>query len=221
MALALGIWSVRRQNVRLRERTETLESENAKYRNELGILEITDPSQIHAIRLERKTGSDVSQYRVYLPKGRAYELKYSYAPIPKTGLPKPTGSIHLSPGESLIDFAIEPQYDHKTGETTSSATAELNIRGEDQSHSGATIGLSEHHNDWIRNKETGGFFYERNEIGRKFELSAADKPLVLFRIRAKKCIPLQRNASGKATSYSAEEIAEPCDGFMAWIEVID
>ncbi|MBA2117636.1 hypothetical protein [Bremerella alba] len=76
------------------------------------LLNVTDDSQIY-VRPLRVPAEKMWQWRVYLPEGAQYQIKYDYNSIPPKD-PKPTTrtSLTLSPGHYVITqmFANEPDH---------------------------------------------------------------------------------------------------------------
>ncbi len=218
-ALAFGLWSARRENVRLDAENRRLASDNAKYRDELGILEIEEETKIHAICVETLNAPDTHRFRVYVPPGRQFEARFAVHTIPKEGLPispQQTGAMEIGSGVSLVTCMLIPVYDPATGERRPFATIDIEIEG--PKSPGYAIGVAEVKNDWILNKDTKQFAYRFDRVGRKAEVHDADRPVELLRIRAAELVVRGRNPDGRVTSWSTNEIADPCDGFMLWIQ---
>jgi hypothetical protein len=64
-------------------------------RNKVGVLSIDDPTKVCAI-LVRTSPDHVWKWRVWIPEGRSYLLKYAGGTIPKSGIPKADGYITMS-----------------------------------------------------------------------------------------------------------------------------
>jgi hypothetical protein len=85
-----------------------LRAEVRRLRDEVGALSVDDPTKPCAIRVRTKD-EYTWKWRVWIPEGREYRLKYSGEQIPKNGIPQSHGSITLSdPGEIWIEYRISP-----------------------------------------------------------------------------------------------------------------
>ena len=84
-----------------------LRAEVRQLRDEVGVLSIDDPTKLCAIRV--RTPEDYTwKYRIWIPEGRSYALKYSGESIPKTGIPKANGYTTFSQsGAMWIEYRIK------------------------------------------------------------------------------------------------------------------
>lgn len=206
----------------LREEVGSLREEVQRCRNVLGIFNVGDPKQIHAIRVLAED-DELRVYRVYLPPGRKYTINYRANHVPARGIPEVASPNEVEPGRYLISVRILPQRDRETGDRIPAVRFDLDIDpidGQKFSKASIGIGISELQNDWIINKVTGEMEYSWQEIARKFETYEADKPLVLYRARAQTVVVQSRKDDGKPESWSLKEIEGECDGFMVWIEAL-
>jgi hypothetical protein len=218
-ALALGLWSAHRENVRLDAENRRLAGKNSTYRDELGILEIEELGKIHAIRVETPEAPLTHRFRVYVPPGRPYEARLAVHKIPTSDLPTSalqSDAMEIGSGESLITCTLMPQYDRATGNPTPFATIAIDVEG--AKHHRYMMAVSERDNDWIINKHTKQFTYSLDRVERAVEKHDVDEPVVLLRLRAEEIVPHARDGDGKVTSWSTMEIPGPCDGFMLWIQ---
>ncbi|WP_157593896.1 hypothetical protein [Rubripirellula obstinata] len=122
-----------------------LENEVAAMRQEIGMLTITDPAQIHAVKVPSSAALQWS-YRVYLPKGSDY-----YFACQINSLPDDRDSLHRSnppsintiarthrngigmgqpPGEYIVTLSIEQK--------NSEWTYRLNVRESGKAEDGST-----------------------------------------------------------------------------------
>jgi hypothetical protein len=83
-----------------------LRAEVLRLRNEVGSLTIDDDTKPHAIRV--RTSEDFTwKWRIWIPRGREYLVKYADESIPRLGYPAEQGSITLSePGEVWVEYRI-------------------------------------------------------------------------------------------------------------------
>lgn len=220
VALGVGLYSSGRRNARLDARNQALAVENKKHREMLGIFDIEDPTQIHAIRVPTE-GDEPRRFRIYLPEGRTYAVNYQANRIPESGLGEYPNPQVLQPGEYLIGIKITRSNDPTTGKPSPSVHVDFQVDAthpDNNNGVSAGIGISEMWNDWIVNNETGQMAYSWNEIGRELELHDLDQPLIVYRARPHTVKVLSRDNDGKPTSYTTSDIDGPTDGFMVWIE---
>jgi hypothetical protein len=217
--LAFGLWAARRENVRLDAENQRLASDNAEYRDELGIFEIEEETKIHAIGVETLNAPDTHRIRVYVPPGRQFEMRIAVHDIPKEGLPtspQQTAAMEIGSGVSLVTCMLIPAYDPATGARLPFATIDIQIDG--PKSPGYLDSIAEVKNDWILNKETRQFAYRFDSVGLNAKVHDADRPVELLRVRAAEIVVRGRHPDGMVKSWSAKEIADPCDGFMLWIQ---
>ena len=83
-----------------------LREELARLRNEVGELNIEDPTKLHAIRVD--TNSELEwKWRIWIPEGASYRVHRKGGSVPKEGYPSGGGSMHLrEPGEHVIRYLI-------------------------------------------------------------------------------------------------------------------
>lgn len=218
VALAFGLACAWRENVRLGTRNSKLETQNKEYRNELGIFEIAESDKIHAIRIETDWSKDARRYRVFVPRGTAYELHYAVNSVPRDGLPTKSTAMPIVAGEHVISFTMERMFDRKTGEPIPLTTVHLDVQSlANGDQNGSTISIVERDNDWIVNKTSQTWAYSTAGVERRLRILDAHDPLVLLRLRALKIAPQSRTPKGRVSSWSSAEISTPCDGFIVWI----
>ena len=196
-----------------------LADENKELRSELGIFEVEDPTQIHAIQVPTED-DEPRKYRLYLPPGRKYARCYKTNNIPESSVPEQVNVEPLDPGHYLFSVEIERRTDETTGDPIPYATIKLTRERTDDvnSSSSSFISVGERKNDWLVNKETGHTAYSWQEPGRELELHDPSKPYVLYRARAQQVVVLTRDADGNPSSWSSKSIPGETDGFMVWIE---
>lgn len=191
---------------------EPMRRELKQLREENGNLWIEDPSKIHAIRgaTDREF---YYRFRVYVPQGRSYFTRYGSLDIPLEGTPK-LGNRHLlHPGENIITVRHQQSWDKDCDEPLPSIRfwGRVNDRGWSEM-------IFEHKNDWLVHQETNRSSYGVKSVGFSTEVFPEDESVILFSMRAQKVEQLVRDANGSPLSWSARDIAEPCDGYMLWIE---
>ena len=83
-----------------------LREELARLRNEVGELNIEDPTKLHAIRVD--TNSELEwKWRIWIPEGASYRLRAHGGPVHQQGYPIRGGTMHLrEPGEHVIRYRI-------------------------------------------------------------------------------------------------------------------
>lgn len=200
VASILGLYSSRQTNLRTTQRYELLvaelnarnaelEGQNRVLRQDLGALTITEPKQIHAVKL-RTTARKTWSYRVYLPDGANYYFacqinSLPLEPNPPTVLNPPgpstigtivTNSVGIgrSPGEYVVTLSIhqdKAQWEYK-----------LNVRKAGDAGDGSTGGsiIVDAEGKWPNNESwnaTGG-------VSNQVELPADKLPLALLDYRA-------------------------------------
>ena len=85
-----------------------LREENARLRDEVGELTIEDDSKFHAILTPQSNHSELTyKWRIWIPLGKSYQLRYESRAIPKQGFPSGHGTIAImEPGEQWIEYCI-------------------------------------------------------------------------------------------------------------------
>lgn len=132
-------------------------------RNEVGALTITDGRKPHAIQLD--TGDPNHwKWRVRVPDGRRYSLRFVHGGVPLTGLPAASEELtRLGPGEHTVE------YDVKREETREAWTATV--------QTARAI-------DTTRVLWGEPRWYIVRGVGRETRDFPADDPAVLWRLRA-------------------------------------
>lgn len=165
-----------------------LRAEVRKLRDEVGALSIDDPKKVYAIQV-RMTPDYVWKWRVWVPEGRSYLLKYAGENIPKAGIPKPNGFITVNKsGETWVQYNISPE------------AAATRWAGSLQTPGGSVGGASQ---DWVKWKRQVSSGESVVHTTKEFE---PDKVIVLARHR------VSENAA------SSNQIEDPSGGFMIWLE---
>jgi len=174
--------------VQLYRELKPLRAEVRRLRDEVGVLSIDDPKKVAAIRV-RTTPDYIWKWRVWIPEGRSYLLKYAGDTIPKSGIPKANGYITMSQsGEDWVQFKITPE----AGATRWAGYLET-------PH--GSIGSASQ--DWVKWKQTVGSGDGVGHMSKDFE---PDKVIVLERHRVSQ------------TVNSSSQIEDPSAGFMIWLE---
>jgi hypothetical protein len=173
---------------RLWHEVRPLRAEVRRLRDEVGALSIDDPKKVYAIQV-RTTPDYIWKWRVWVPEGRTYLLKYAGENIPNAGIPKPNGSITVNTiGETWVQFNISPE------------AAATRWAGSLQTPGGSVGGASQ---DWVKWKRQVSSGESVVHATKEFE---PDKVIVLARHRV----------SEKATS--SNQVEDPSAGFMIWLE---
>ena len=156
-------------------------------RDETGRLSIDDPTKTHVIQV-RQADDYTWKWRVWIPDGRAYQVKMATQNIPATGFPTNTGTIKADqPGEMWIEYRIHPNSDGNWVDKLSTKFARVG-------------GSPQPWVNWSRKKsmsEGASYHGHVAEPGEKILLSR-------FRV------------SQKATNST--KIEDPSAGFMIWLE---
>jgi hypothetical protein len=181
VGLAIGVWQLWREIAPLR-------ADLRRLRDEVGALSIDDRTKPCAIRV-RANDEFTWKWRLWIPEGRSYILKYASEQIPQNGFPKGHGTITLSePGETWIEYRIAP--DPRSGLWMDKLLTP-----------GVSVGSSSQ--DWVKWSKRTGTGAGVSESTKVFE--PGDK-IVLARERV----------SQRATNSS--KIEDPSAGFMIWLE---
>jgi len=221
VALGVSLVVSARRNAQLDGLIRTVEAENLKYRNELGVIDVQQPGRIHAIQLPPQ-GDEPVKFRVYLPPGRTYSLKMRANDIPAGGVPEDRRSDILQPGEYVISVDIQSKSFSQDAGLSPEAQASVTVenRGNVRPRRSVVVHrLTEKENDWIKNQQSGLMNFIVDAIDRELTVQNLDQPLVLFRLRAAKYAFYRRRPNGVTSRQ--QRIAEDCDGFMLWIEQMD
>jgi hypothetical protein len=106
VAMAIVIWQLYVEVVPLRV-------ENRRLRDELGELSIEDDTQFHAILTPQlNPGDHAFKWRIWVPQGRRYVLRYASQSVPKQGYPQPGGMLAINdPGEQWIEYRVFKESD--------------------------------------------------------------------------------------------------------------
>jgi hypothetical protein len=206
-AMGVGLWRLGREIVPMRRELQTL-------RAETGHLTIEDPSLIYAIAIPTME-KDVFRWRISLPRGKRLYLHCQPYDVPKSGVPprpNPLGGSEMV-GEGQFRYECRIQFDPRNPEQL---IARIGGRNETQVY-GTEVKLNERREDWIENEITGRRTDSGGGLGLDQISGSVDEPFVLLRMRAQKVV-VKRDAQGKRTGWSFEQIDEPTDGLMIWID---
>lgn len=181
-------------NRRLARSNESLAKENRRLRDEVGELSIEDESQFHATRIPTDSALEWT-WRVWIPEGQRYRLRCVAGKVPKEGWPSGRGAtITLgTAGEHVIRYSIrrDPKDDRFCGW--------LSTRG--ASGGGGSVGWGDEH-AWVQRPPkvctTGG-------VGTSTRAYPMDRLIELCRHRV-------------SQANSSEDIEDPSEGFLIWLE---
>ncbi len=174
--------------IRLYREVRPLRAEVRQLRDEVGVLSVDDPTKVYAIGV-RTSPDYIWKWRVWIPEGHAYLLKYAGETIPKSGIPTARGYITLSsPGETWVQFKISP------------AEGATRWDGSLAAPGGSVGSVSQ---DWVKWKQYVGAGDAVGYMTKEFE---PDKVIVLKRHRVSQ------------TVTSSTQVEDPSAGFMIWLE---
>jgi hypothetical protein len=179
LALAVTVWQLYGELVPLR-------AEVRRLRDEVGELSMDDKAKLYAIRV--RAGEDFTwKWRVWVPEGRAYEIRYAGDQIPKQGFPRATGMISFNqPGEHWIEYRISRHA--RSGDMMGELTANVGSVG-----GGEQKWVSD---SWVSTGDGVGTTTEEFDPG---------QPVVLTRNRI------------STTVNDSSKIEDPSRGFMIWL----
>ena len=196
MLLVIALLATIASHVHTSLKLRRAEHEAASLRNELGYLTISDPDQIHALALPTFEGMQW-RWRIHLPSGNQYRIRWSAENIPADGLPKESSYDDITfsrvPAEPFI-LTVALHRDH---------LGAWRIAWEHPEHN-SSIPLKAPRTDCLETPTGRGY-----QIAGKGETESADpdEPFVLVRVRRSKQVP------GGVTVDP-----DPTDGVMVWIE---
>jgi hypothetical protein len=138
-----------------------LRAEVRQLRNEVGKLTIDEPTKVAAIQFHRGDDELMWRWRVWIPSGHSYRLRWIDAAIPRTDFPALADFTRTlsGPGESVVSYRIDDE-----GWSTLDAFGET-IRGKT------------HNWNWARG------LAEDEGIGKSTETYDPEEPIVLTRQR--------------------------------------
>jgi hypothetical protein len=86
-----------------------LRAEVRQLRDEVGKLTIDDPTKLAAIQFHRGDDEFMWRWRVWIPAGHSYRLRWVDAAIPRTGFPAPAGFTRAlsGPDENVVIYRID------------------------------------------------------------------------------------------------------------------
>jgi len=138
-----------------------LRAEVRQLRNEVGKLTIDDPTKVAAIQFHRGDDDLMWGWRVWIPAGHLYRLRWIEAAIPRTDFPALADFTRTlrGPGENVVSYRVDDK-----GRSTLDAFGET-IRGK------------QHNWNWARGLS------EEEGIGESTETYDPEEPIVLTRQR--------------------------------------
>ncbi|MEQ8846395.1 hypothetical protein [Botrimarina sp.] len=162
--------------------------EVSRLREEVGELDLQDPTRLHAMRVE--TRDDLEwKWRLWIPQGVAYKLRTDAEAIPAEGYPRGGGTIWLrEPGELVVRYVI--RRDARSGGWRGS----LKTRGGSVGSDAAP---------WV---EWPSRTYTSGGVGTSTRAFPADQTVDLIRLRVGENVK------------STDDIADPAPGFVVWLE---
>jgi len=200
-ALLVALWTSSRRLEQAKSDIELYRAELAKYRRELGFLDVTDPNKVHAIGV-RTTGSLRWQWRIYLPQNRRFRLHKCTSAVPKSGLECSVGSwADVPSGEFLLDAYVERGRDGLWLFSTKYAgsASSTSIGGKDVS--------------WL---EKGGGWSVEEVRPEEIKVLEPDRPLLLLCLR----VATPAKVAPDGTILWERPPDTPCDGLMVAIQEV-
>jgi hypothetical protein len=167
-----------------------LRQEVRKLRDEVGHLSISDPTKLHAIRVD--TSEELTwKWRLWIPEEQGYRLRSYEGEVPKSGYPSSGVTIsRLKSGETWIDYRIRS--DPKSGKLCG-AMRMPGFRAGGDSHDWV---------QWPRKRST------LDGVTSSTHVFVPGQTVELIRLRVSK------------DAASAQDIEDPAAGFMIWLEPI-
>jgi hypothetical protein len=172
----------------LQQRVAPLEAEVKRLRDEVGELNIQDPSKLHAIQVQTDNQLEW-KWRIYVPEGVSYAVRSYGNQIPEDNFPQWGGTMYLrEPGEHVLRYVIryDPEGDRWEGSL--------------QMKSGS---VGSHHQPWVTWKGRGS---TSSGVGMTTQVFEPDKRVLITRRRYED----DSNPPAKPT--------DPLPGFMIWLE---
>ena len=175
--------------------------ENQNYRDQFGFLTISDPNKLHSILIPSNE-NDSWRWRVYLPPGRSWKLRYIVNDVPP-GDTFPSqhhySEMGIPPGEQTVFAGVTHDLSGKRVFQVAIAN-KVAMRTDLEGKNGS----------WL-DDGSGGLTWQT--VGTSSTYScASDVPLTLLRLRH------QKQVAGVSTTYLPNSPSVPTDGFLVWIE---
>jgi len=209
VGVMIAHWFSAREVDRLRMEVTGLRAENKAYRDQLGILTITDPALPHAIYVTEFRTLNTWSWKFYTPKGRQFRLCLAYDGIAAGGvLPAAdTRFVVLAdnlPVEGTVTCSI-----HKGG--MNDPNAGIVIVHLDRSTK--RFEIPHDSSAWVR----PNLQCEKEICGEKATIhAAAGQPLVLFRLRGYRVAEVVLNGAKAHPRLPPDN--SPGPGVLLWIE---
>ena len=200
VCLAAALWSSTHQLMQTRRRLEAATNQIQQYRNEAGILTISDPEKLHVVKMPLYAELQW-QWRVRVPAANGFGIQVGTGMIPKEGRDgvRGGGTLVLPAGETIVHASIYRDY-----------RGELVFRTYAGGNSFKTE-LKEGQADWLN---TSG--WNTTAAGSNgTETTNPGQSMVLLRFRATEQIETQNDDGTVSTACRVSD--EPTPGLMAWI----
>ena len=209
VAVIVAHWLSVREVDRLRLQVEALRAENKGFRDQLGILTITDAALPHAIYSPQFRTLNTWQWKVYAPKGRQFRLCLAYDGI------APNGVLPASDARTVVLADNLP--------VEGSVTCSIRTGGTNDPQAGFVIvgldriakqvELPQDLSAWVRPT----IQFEKQISGEKATISAAaGRPLVLLRLRGHRVTEVEQNGVKAHPRLPPDDTPGP--GVLLWIE---
>ena len=172
LALSIAHWKLNKQISPLREQLRML-------RSETGRLFVQDDSKLQAI--QRKVYDDLTwRWRVHVPLGKNYRLKWKFNEIASEGFPAKVHSSNLEAGEWMLTIALRRGEQRRTEEKDSGqGKSEWRLVAESASGASARAnfsGITVSKNEWPNERGVGsssggvGFSQQSEDAQQRLEL---------------------------------------------------
>src|SRR5688572_20392211 len=208
VAVIAAYWFLARDVDRLRLQVSALRAENKGYRDQLGILTITDPALPHAIHSSPFRTLNTWQWKIYAPPGR-FRLCLAYDGIPLDGvLPaSDTRMVVLAdnlPVEGAVTCSI------RTGGTNDPYAGHVIVQLD---RIAKKVELPQHLSAWVRPT----IQFEKQIAGEKATIHAPPgQPLVLLRLRGYRITEVDQNGTKAHPRLPPDD--SPGPGVLLWLE---
>lgn len=210
VAVIVAHWIAVRDVTSLRLQVAALRAENKGFRDQLGLLTVSDPALPHAIYSPQSQyySTDTWQWKFYAPQDRPFRLCLAYDGIGLNGMPTSDAKIVVLadnlPVEGVVtcfvyqDGIYDPQSAHVAVEVDDITKK---------------VDLPHDSSVWVRSGK-----FEREIYGENATINAAaGQPLVLLRLRGYRITEVEQNGGVKARPILPPDDS-PGPGILLWIE---
>jgi len=208
VAVIAAHWFAAREVERLRVQVAALRAENKGYRDQLGILTVTDPALPHAIYSPGFRTLNQWQWKFYAPEGR-FRLCMAYDGIPPDGvLPASEPGIVVLADNLPIEGAVTCSV--RKGGTNDPQAGFVVVQVDRVTKQ---VELPHDSSAWVRPM----IQFEKKISGEKGTINAAaGQRLVLLRLRGYRVTEVERNGAKANPRLPPDD--SPGPGVLLWIE---